>query len=252
MKRMAALLLVLCLCALSGCSGLSRAAILCVKEAEPAAQALCAQDGRFSYAVADSDEAALRQLEAGTCEFALVTARGWEAWDGQAEDVASVTLAGFYILTRDGTVSQWDRNTRVVIIGQQEGYGDRMAQQVLSCALYGTVRYMGREEALEALSGRRADVVMGMMAPGDALAVAALERGAALESMPESLITVRLPDESMQARTLTVGEQSAQSYALEGQLVCGAGVDGALLAAAQEAAQAAGLAQGAEYEAILE
>lgn len=258
MKRMAALLLLLCLCMLAGCSGAPRAAILCVKEAEPAAQAICGQDGRFSYAVASSDTAALQQLESGLCEFALVTAQGWNNYEAQADEtaravsVSPVELSAFYILSRAGGVAQWSRNTRVVIIGEQDGYGDQMAQQVLSCALHGTVRYMSRDEALDALKGRRADVVMGMMAPQDALADDALGRGAELLSMPESLITVRLPDDSMEQKELAAGGQSAQSYALKGELVRGESADEPALEAMRKAMQAAGLAPEEEYAAILE
>ena len=247
MKRMAALLLLLCLCMLAGCSGASRAAILCVKEAEPAAQAICGQDGRFSYAVASSDTAALQQLENGLCEFALVTAQGWSDYEAQADEtaraasVSPVELSDFYILSKAGGVAQWSRNTRVVIIGDQDGYGDQMAQQVLSCALHGTVRYMSREEALDALKGRRADV-----------ADDALGRGAELLSMPESLITVRLPDDSMEQKELAAGGQSAQSYALKGELVHGESADEPALEAMRKAMQAAGLAPGEEYAAILE
>ena len=81
-KRIAALLLLVCRLALTGCAGRTQTAILCVKKGVVAAQALCESDQTLSYALAEDDAAALQQLESGQCDFALVTAQGWQ----QAKD----------------------------------------------------------------------------------------------------------------------------------------------------------------------
>ncbi len=247
MKRIVALLLLLCLCALSGCGGETRAAILCMKEAEPAARAMCTEARALSYAAADSDMAALQQVESGACEFALVTREGLSALeagkDFSPQRVGEVTLSVFYILSREGAYEKWTKNTRVIIVGERDGYGDILAQQVLSCALYGTVRYMDLGDAMEALSGKRADVVMGMMAPKEARAARALKRikGLELLDMPESLLSVRLPDASMAEYTLSVGDRAASTYALMGALVRRADLEDGAVDAAADAARKAGL-----------
>ena len=161
-KRIAALLLLVCLLALTGCAGRTQTAILCVKKGVVAAQALCESDQTLSYALAEDDAAALQQLESGQCDFALVTAQGWQqakdAGYDAAERLNDVTLAQFVILSRAGGTAQWGRNTRVVIVGAAEADGDVLARQVLTCALYGTVRNTDWESALSSLRGKRADI----------------------------------------------------------------------------------------------
>lgn len=242
-KRAFALLLALLLAAgLCGCGTKAGVAVLCTSEAAPGGRAMAEAGSGLSYAVAEDDEAALQQLESGQCELALVTAAGAQAWSDAGGAVSSeATLAVFAVLSRVGDYGEWDRNTRVVIAGAQGGYGDALAQQVLTCALYGSVRYDDLDGALEALQRGTADAVLGMIAPEDAAVARALDRvrNLALLSMPESLIAVRVPDEAVRAHALELGGQTAQTYALFGALCTGraasAGQEEAAYAAAEEA-----------------
>ena len=221
MKKIVALLLLLCLwMTLCGC-GRNGAAILCIAEGAPAGQALTAEDKSLSCALAASDIAALQQLDAGACDFALVTEQGLNDAQTGAVRMERVTLAAFCILSRAGAFSEWGVNTRVTVVGEQGGYADALAQQVLTCALHSAVRYMDAQDALAALKRGQTDVVMGLFAPQDA-AVAALlkaKKDVRLLSMPEGLLGVKLPDESMEETALTVQGQTAQTYALRGALV---------------------------------
>lgn len=221
MKKIVALLLLLCLwMTLCSCGG-DRAAILCVAEGAPAGQALAAQDRSLSCALAVSDLAALQQLDAGSCDFALVTAQGLSGAQTGAVQMEDVTLAAFCILSRDGGFSEWDVHTRVTVVGEQGGYGDALAQQALTCALHGAVRYMDGQDALRALRRGQTDVVMGLFAPQDERVAALLKakKDVQLLSMPEGLLGVKLPDASMEAYALTVQGRTAQTYALCGALV---------------------------------
>ena len=235
-KRIAALLLLVCLLALTGCAGRTQTAILCVKKGVVAAQALCESDQTLSYALAEDDAAALQQLESGQCDFALVTAQGWQqakdAGYDAAERLNDVTLAQFAILSRAGGTAQWGRNTRVVL-----------ARQVLTCALYGTVRNTDWESALSSLRGKRADVVMGLAVPGQKNVEKAFKKVKELEllSMPESLVSIQLPDDSMKKAKVVFGGQNAESYALYGVLVCAKDADEDERSRVLQAAQEAGL-----------
>lgn len=246
-KRIAALLLLVCLLALTGCAGRTQTAILCVKKGVVAAQALCESDQTLSYALAEDDAAALQQLESGQCNFALVTVQGWQqakdAGYDAAERLNDVTLAQFAILSRAGGTAQWGRNTRVVIVGAAEADGDVLARQVLTCALYGTVRNTDWESALSSLRGKRADVVMGLAVPGQKNVEKAFKKVKKLEllSMPESLVSIQLPDDSMEKAKVVFGGQNAESYALYGVLVCAKDADEDERSRVLQAAQEAGL-----------
>ena len=243
MKKIVALLLLLCLClTLCGC-GRNGAAILCVAEGAPAGQALTAEDKSLSCALAVSSVAALQQLDAGVCDFALVTEQGMNDAQTGAVEMERVTLAAFCILSRAGGYSEWDVNTRVTVVGEQGGYVDALAQQALTCALHRAARYMDARDALAALKRGQTDVVMGLFAPQDA-AVAALlkaKKDVRLLSMPEGLLNVRLPDESMEESALTVQGQTAQTYALRGALVRTADADETSVQRVLDAARSAGL-----------
>ena len=250
-KRIAALLLLVCLLALTGCAGRTQTAILCVEKAAVAAQALCESDQTLSYALAEGDAAALQQLESGQCDFALVTAQGWQqakdAGYDAAERLTDVTLAQFAILSRAGDTAQWGRNTRIVIVGAAGADGDVLAQQVLTCALYGTVRNTDWDNALSSLRGKRADVVMGLAAPGQQDVEKAFKKVKALEllAMPESLVSIQLPDDSMEKASVTFGGQNAEGYALCGVLVCAKDADEETRSRVLQAVQDAGLADSA-------
>ena len=129
-----------------------------------------------------------------------------------------VTLAQFAILSRAGGTAQWGRNIRVVMVGAAEADGDVLARQVLTCALYGTVRNTDWESALSSLRGKRADVVMGLAVPGQKNMEKAFKKVKELEllSMPESLVSIQLPDDSMEKAKVVFGGQNAESYALYG------------------------------------
>lgn len=252
MKRIAALLLSLCLLALCGCSRKPQAAILCISEAQAASQAMCEQHPSLVYTLAGSDRAAIQQLDSDAGQFALVTRGGMDdalaAGEGYIEKttakrVCDVVLSAFYILSTDGQVSDWSKSTRVVIVGDKDGFGDRMAQQVLSCALYGTVRYMSTDEALSALREKKADAVMGMMYISDPAFEKALKKikGVTLEMLPAGLVSVKLPDDSMVEYTLTIGQSSMSTYALMGTLACAASVSEEEISAAHKAAEQAGI-----------
>ncbi len=243
MKKIVALLLLLCLgFTLCGC-GADKAAILCVAQGDCAGQALAAQDGSLSCALADSDLAALQQLDAGACGFALVTEQGLDAAQTSAVKMDRVTLAAFCILSRAGAFSQWDRSTRVTVVGEPDGWGAALAEQALTCALHGAVRYADGEEAIRALRSGKTDVVMGLFVPQDEGVDALLraKKDARLLSMPEELLSVALPDESMEQYALTVQEQTAHTYALRGALVRTADAEEKTARRVREAAQRAGL-----------
>lgn len=245
MKKIVALLLLLCLW-LTLCScGRDRAAILCVAEGAPAGRALAAQDKSLSCALAGSDLAALQQLDAGSCDFALVTAQGLSGAQTSAVRAGDVTLAAFCILSRAGGFAEWDVNTRVTVVGEQGGYGDALAQQALTCALHGAVRYLDGQDALRALRRGQTDVVMGLFAPQDASVAALLKakKDAQLLSMPEGLLGVRLPDPSVEAYTLTVQGHTAQTYALSGALVRTADAEEKMIQRVLDAAGSAGLTE---------
>ena len=80
---------------------------------------------------------------------------------------------------------------------------------------------MDAQDALAALKRGQTDVVMGMFAPQDAAVTALLKakKDVRLLSMPEGLLGVKMPDESMEETALTVQGQTAQTYALRGALV---------------------------------
>ncbi len=254
LRRGAALVLALLLAlSLGGCAAPADAAVLCSAEAAPAGRVM-AGDG-LSYAVAEDDAAALQQLASGQCEFALVTESGAQAWQEAGGAVSpEAVLAVFAVLSRAGDYGAWDRNTRVVIVGEAGGFGDALAQQVLTCALYGSVRYDGLDAALSALERGTADAVLGMIAPQDEGASRALGRVRNLEllSMPESLIAVRVPDEAVRAHALELGGQTAQTYALFGALCTGGAASAEQEEAAYRAAQGAGVLPVGAPGAILE
>ena len=135
------------------------------------------------------------------------------------------------------------RNTRVVIVGAAEADGDVLARQVLTCALYGTVRNTDWESALSSLRGKRADVVMGLAVPGQKNVEKAFKKVKELEllSMPESLVSIQLPDDSMEKAKVVFGVQNAESYALYGVLVCAKDADEDERSRVLQAAQEAGL-----------
>ena len=163
-------------------------------------------------------------------------------------------LAVFAVLSRAGDYGAWDRNTRVVIVGEAGGFGDSLAQQVLTCALYGSVRYDDLDAALSALERGTADAVLGMIAPQDEGVSRVLGRVRNLEllSMPESLIAVRVPDEAVREHALDLGGQTAQTYALFGALCTGGAVSTEQEEAAYRAAQEAGILSVGAPGAILE
>ena len=163
-------------------------------------------------------------------------------------------LAVFALPSRAGDYGAWDRNTRVVIVGEAGGFGDSLAQQVLTCALYGSVRYDDLDAALSALERGTADAVLGMIAPQDGGVSRALGRVRNLEllSMPESLIAVRVPDEAVREHALELGGQTAQTYALFGALCTGGAVSTEQEEAAYRAAQEAGILSVGAPGAILE
>lgn len=254
MKRIAALLLSLCLLALCGCSRKPQAAILCINEAEAASQAMCEQHPSLIYTVAGSDRAAIQQLDSDAGQFALVTRRGMEdALAGTngyiekttAKRVCDVVLSAFYILSTDGEVNDWSKSTRVVIVGDKDGFGDQLAQQVLSCALYGTVRYMDTNEALTALREKKADAVMGMMYISDPAFEKAMKKikGVTLEMLPAGLVSVKLPDDSMVEYTLAIGQSSMSTYAVMGTLACAPSMSEDEISEAYKAAEQAGIVE---------
>ena len=67
------------------------------------------------------------------------------------------------------------------------------------------------------------------------------KKDARLLSMPEELLSVALPDESMEEYTLTMQEQTAHTYALRGALVRTADAEEKTAQRVWEAAQRAGL-----------
>ena len=263
LRRVLALVLALLLAlSLGGCAAPADAAVLCSAEAAPAGRAMAEAGAGLSYAVAEDDAAALQQLTSGQCEFALVTESGAQTWQ-EAGGAASpeAVLAVFAVLSRAGDYGAWDRNTRVVIVGEAGGFGDSLAQQVLTCALYGSVRYDDLDAALSALERGTADAVLGMIAPQDEGVSRALGRVRNLEllSMPESLIAVRVPDEAVRVpdeavreHALDLGGQTAQTYALFGALCTGGAVSTEQEEAAYRAAQEAGILSVGAPGAILE
>ncbi len=241
MKRIVALLLPLVLTvALCGCGGEERAAVLCAYEAACAGDALRAAGKTVSCVYAESDNAALQQLQAGATDCALVTA----ACDPDASLASDkVTLGAFLILSRAGRLSEWDRSTRVTIVGERDGIGAQLAVQALECALYGAVRYEDAQDALEAFSKGKTDVVMGLFAPQDEGVQRALRaKNAALQPMPEELITVETPNEGMEKRTFSIGDNTVTTYVLPGHLAH-AQRDSAEAELARAAARQAGLMQ---------
>ena len=256
LRRVLALVLALLLAlSLGGCAAPADAAVLCSAEAAPAGRAMAEAGAGLSYAVAEDDPAALQQLTSGQCEFALVTESGAKTWQ-EAGGAASpeAVLAVFAVLSRAGDYGAWDRNTRVVIVGEAGGFGDSLAQQVLTCALYGSVRYDDLDAALSALERGTADAVLGMIAPQDEGVSRALGRVRNLEllSMPESLIAVRVPDAAVREHALELGGQTAQTYALFGALCTGGAVSTEQEEAAYRAAQEAGILSVGAPGAILE
>ena len=245
LRRVLALVLALLLAlSLGGCAAPADAAVLCSAEAAPAGRAMAEAGAGLSYAVAEDDAAALQQLTSGQCEFALVTESGAQTWQ-EAGGAASpeAVLAVFAVLSCAGDYGAWDRNTRVVIVGEVGGFGDSLAQQVLTCALYGTVRNTDWESALSSLRGKRADVVMGLAVPGQKNVEKAFKKVKKLEllSMPESLVSIQLPDDSMEKAKVVFGGQNAESYALYGVLVCAKDTDEDERSRVLQAAQEAGL-----------
>ena len=244
LRRVLALVLALLLAlSLAGCAAPADAAVLCSAEAAPAGRAMAEAGAGLSYAVAEDDAAALQQLTSGQCEFALVTESGAQTWQ-EAGGAASpeAVLAVFAVLSRAGDYGAWDRNTRVVIVGEAGGFGDSLAQQVLTCALYGSVRYDDLDAALSALERGTADAVLGMIAPQDEGVSRALGRVRNLE----------LPDEAVREHALDLGGQTAQTYALFGALCTGGAVSTAQEEAAYRAAQEAGILSVGAPGAILE
>ena len=236
LRRVLALVLALLLAlSLGGCAAPADAAVLCSAEAAPAGRAMAEAGAGLSYAVAEDDAAALQQLTGGAVSPEAV-------------------LAVFAVLSRAGDYGAWDRNTRVVIVGEAGGFGDSLAQQVLTCALYGSVRYDDLDAALSALERGTADAVLGMIAPQDEGVSRALGRVRNLEllSMPESLIAVRVPDEAVREHALELGGQTAQTYALFGALCTGGAVSTEQEEAAYRAAQEAGILSVGAPGAILE
>lgn len=244
MKRIVALILLVCLCmTVCGCGGRSGAAILCVYEGQPAAQALAGQGENLSWSLASTDVAALQQLDSGACDYALVTQQGFAAVETDAVELEAAILGVFCIVSRADALRTWTVDTRVTVVGEADGYGDQLAQQALTCALHGSVRYMEREAALTALKKGQTDVVMGLFAPQDQ----ALERllgkkkDAQLLSMPEGLLNVKLPDASMEAYALTLDGQTAQTYALLGVVAARENADKETTQSVLQAARDAGL-----------
>ena len=255
MKRELLALVLALLLGLTGCASGGSAAVLCTSEALPAGQAIAAAGEDLSCAAAESDEAALQQLAGGQCEFTLVTSAGAEDWREAGGAVSPrAALMAFAVLSRAGDYGAWDRSTRVVIVGAQGGYGDRIAQQVLTCALYGSVRYDTSDAALEALRRGTADAVLGLFPPQDAGVTEALTRvrDCALLSLPESLIALRLPDPAMEEGPVAFGEQTAQSCALYGALCTGSTATPEQEEAVYRAAEQAGILSVASPGAILE
>lgn len=222
LRRVLALVLALLLAlSLGGCAAPADAAVLCSAEAAPAGRAMAEAGAGLSYAVAEDDAAALQQLTSGQCEFALVTESGAQTWQEA---------------------------------GEAGGFGDSLARQVLTCALYGSVRYDNLDAALSALERGTADAVLGMIAPQDEGVSRALGRVRNLEllSMPESLIAVRVPDEAVREHALELDGQTAQTYALFGALCTGGAVSTEQEEAAYRAAQEAGILSVGAPGAILE
>lgn len=243
MKRIVALILLVCLSmTICGCGGRSGAAILCVYEGAAAAQALEREDGGISCALADTDKAVLQQLDSGACDYALVTQQGFAAEEIGTAQLEDVALGVFCMVSGVGAMSTWTVNTRIAVIGEAENWADQLAQQALTCALHGSVRYMLRDAAWMALKKGQVDVVMGLVSPQDPEMTKLLKKKKyQLLSMPEGLLNLRLPDASMKAYELSVGEQTAQTYALMGTLAVSDTAEESMTQRIMDAVRGAGL-----------
>jgi len=222
-KRIAAVLLVLISLLLCGCVPEQKASILCTEELLPAAKAFCTEENGISYAATESDLAAVQQLESGTADCVLLTMPGYEALMERYDlDMAwSGGMTQFLILSTAGDIPDWTKNTRVYIVGKHDNYADFMAQQVLTCAFYGSLHYEDEETAVSALQSGKADVVMGFFGVQDVKRNETLLsiKNLSLESIPESLLILNLPDEAVEESAVTLGSMTAQSVVVPGVLV---------------------------------
>ena len=222
MKRIAALLTVLMLLLLCGCSSKPGVSVLCPSELLPSASALCEGEKDFSFAASESDLAAVQQLESGNADCVLLTAIGAETLQEEyALDLCwSGGLTQFLILSTKGTISEWTKNTRVVIVGENGNYADFMAQQVLTCAFYGSVRYEDETTAVEMLKDGKADVVMGFFSVQETENQKTLLKikNLTLESIPETLVTLKLPGEDVEKSTVLFGGITAESVVVPGAM----------------------------------
>ena len=84
---------------------------------------------------------------------------------------------------------------------------------------------------------------MGLAVPGQKNVEKAFKKVKKLEllSMPESLVSIQLPDDSMEKAKVVFGGQNAESYALYGVLVCAKDADEDERSRVLQAAQEAGL-----------
>ena len=84
---------------------------------------------------------------------------------------------------------------------------------------------------------------MGLAVPGQKNVEKAFKKVKELEllSMPESLVSIQLPDDSMEKAKVVFGGQNAESYALYGVLVCAKDADEDERSRVLQAAQEAGL-----------
>lgn len=232
-KRIAAVVLSLLLMLLCGCSAENSASILCIEELLPSARALSKGENGFTYAAAESDLAAVQQLSDGKADCVLLTVPGYEALYERYEldMVWSGGLTQFCILSSAGRLSDWTKNTRVVIVGERGNYADFMAQQVLTCAFYGSLRYEDEQTALEALKSGKVDAVLGFFAVKDAETEKVLlsMKDLSLEPIPDSLVTLNLPGDEVEKANAVLGDKTAKSVVVPGVLVCADGLDENLL-----------------------